>query len=30
LREGDIAQRDPGIAHAGPSFRNLVIDFIPI
>ena len=24
LREGDIAQRDPGIAHAVCSFRNLV------
>ena len=27
LREGDIAQRDPGIAHSTHSFRNLVIDF---
>src|SRR5215211_2437541 len=26
LREGDIAQRDPGIAHSAYSFRNLVID----
>src|SRR6185503_593263 len=24
LREGDIAQREPGIAHAACSFRNLV------
>ena len=27
LREGHIAQRDPGIAHAARSFRNSVIDF---
>src|SRR5215208_696650 len=27
LREGDIAQGDPGIAHNTPSFRNSVIDF---
>ena len=27
LREGDIPQRDPGIAHIAHSFRNLVIDF---
>src|SRR5574341_278368 len=26
LREGDIAQRDPGIAHSAHSFRNSVID----
>ena len=26
LREGDIAQRDPGIAHAAYSFRISVID----